>query len=107
VIGARSQAAGPPASIDKEQRRADDRYVLLLLSNGRLITLLLLANTRCGASARPRPALRRARYSRYVGKEQSGHHRGGVLRLVRSASEPDAAGDFRFDDKGAARRAGK
>jgi len=47
---------------------------------------LSLANTGCGVSARPRPALRRARYFRYVGKDQSVRQRGGVLRLVRSST---------------------
>jgi hypothetical protein len=45
---------------------------------------LLLANTRCDASVRSRPALSRA-VLRYEGKEPSGLRCDGVLRLVSKA----------------------
>jgi hypothetical protein len=48
-----------------------------------------LANTRCGATERPGPALLVAWYFRYAAEEHSGGRCAGVVRLVLCAIAPN------------------
>jgi hypothetical protein len=63
-----------------------------------------LANTRFGASVRSRPALWRARYFRYEGKEPSDLGRDGVLRVVQSGRLTLRSGDVRSSSTAERRR---